>query len=206
MKALKLGGWTAPNIMTRRLSLPLLAHRMHWKHPVESHTGTPEVTSMSSLDEEFRTFRGYSLQDEEQYLTPSMEDYLEMLFRLDSDGKPVKLGELSSALNVQPPSATRMAQRLHDQGYVRYEKYGTVELTPRGLAMGKHLLERHNLIESFLRLLGVSENTLKDTERIEHIISDELVSRMAALIQYAKIEPEWLAQFLSRFPPGHSTR
>lgn len=157
---------------------------------------------MTGHDEEFRTFRGYSLQEEEQDLTPSMEDYLEMLFRLSGDGKPVRLGDLSSALNVQPPSATRMAQRLLDQGYVCYEKYGTIELTPQGFSVGKQLLERHNLIESFLRLLGVSENTLKDTERIEHIISDELVSRMASLIQYAKIEPTWLAQFLSRFPPG----
>jgi Mn-dependent DtxR family transcriptional regulator len=161
---------------------------------------------MSGVDEEFRTFRGYSLQDEEQNLTPSMEDYLEMLFRLAGDGRPVRLGDLSAALNVQPPSATRMAQRLHDQGYVRYEKYGTLELTPQGHSVGRHLLERHNLIESFLRLIGVSENTLKDTERIEHIISDELVSRMADLIRFAKMEPKWLAQFLSRFPPGHSTR
>ncbi|HHY75464.1 MAG TPA: helix-turn-helix domain-containing protein [Firmicutes bacterium] len=159
---------------------------------------------MSQRDEEFRTFRGYSLQDEEQDLTPSMEDYIEMLYRLASNGKPVRLGDLSSALSVQPPSATRMAQRLHEQGYVRYEKYGTVELTPLGLSVGRQLLERHNLIESFLRLLGVSENALRDTERIEHLISDELVSRMEALIQYAKLEPKWLAQFLSRFPPGRT--
>ena len=88
---------------------------------------------MSGVDEEFRTFRGYSLSDDEQNLTPSMEDYLEMLFRLAGDGQPVRLGDLSAALNVQPPSATRMAQRLHDQGYVRYEKYGTLGYTPRPL-------------------------------------------------------------------------
>jgi len=27
---------------------------------------------------------------------------------------------------------------------------------------------------------------------------------MEALIQYAKLEPKWLAQFLSRFPPGRT--
>lgn len=161
---------------------------------------------MFERDEEFRTFRGYSLADEEQGLTPSMEDYLEMLFRLAADGKPVRLGDLSTALNVQPPSATKMAQRLHDQGYVVYERYGTLELTPEGYSIGKQLLARHNLIESFLRLLGVSENALRDTERIEHIISDELVSRMADLTEHAKADPQWLAQFLSRFPPGTPTR
>lgn len=161
---------------------------------------------MSDRDQEFRTFRGYSLTDEAESLTPSMEDYIEMLYRLAKDKKPVRLGDLSVALNVQPPSATKMAQRLHDSGYVHYERYGTLELTAEGHSIGSQLLERHNLIESFLRLLGVSENALKDTERIEHIISDELVSRMAALTEYAKAEPAWLAKFLSRFPPGPWTR
>ena len=73
--------------------------------------------------------------------------------------------------------------------------------TPQGHSVGRHLLERHNLIESFLRLIGVSENTLKDTERIEHIISDELVSRMADLIRFAKMEPSGLPSS-SQIPPG----
>lgn len=157
---------------------------------------------MPEQDKEFRTFRGYSLTDEEQSLTPSMEDYVEMLFRMTGDKQFVRLGDLAAALNVQPPSATRMAQRLAGNGYVRYERYGVLELTALGRKTGNQLLERHNLLESFLRLFGVSENALKDTERIEHIISDETVSRIESFMGYAKSRPSWLAEFLSRFPPG----
>lgn len=156
--------------------------------------------------EGFRTFRGYSLADEEQSLTPSMEDYLEMLSRMSRDVKAVRLGDLASALNVQPPSATRMAQRLADSGYVLYEKYGLIELTSLGRETGHHLFERHSLLESFLRLLGVSDNALKDTERIEHIISDEMVCRIRDFMAFAKSDPAWLAQFLSRYPPGSQSR
>lgn len=152
---------------------------------------------MSEREGEFRTFRGYSLADEEQNLTPSMEDYIEMMFRLTSDRQYVRLGDLACALNVQPPSATRMVQRLSDAGYVRYEKYGILELTPLGRETGFHLLWRHNLLEGFLRLLGVKDSALKDTERIEHIISDELVARIHAFVRYAEDNPSWLEGFLS---------
>lgn len=156
---------------------------------------------MSSHNGEFRTFRGYSLADEEQNLTPSMEDYLEMMFRLTPERQYVRLSDLASALNVQPPSATRMVQRLAENGHVRYEKYGILELTPLGRETGLYLLARHNLLESFLRLLGVKDNALKDTERIEHIISEELVSRIHSFVQYAGKNPSWMREFRSSCPP-----
>jgi len=147
-------------------------------------------------ERQFRTFRGYTLADEEQSLTPSLEDYLEMLFRLGSDKSYVRLGELATALHVRPPSVTKAVQRLAETGYVRYERYGILELTPLGKDTGSYLLHRHGLIEGFLRLLGVTENALKDTERIEHIISDELVSQMVKFTEYAKDNPVWLQGYL----------
>ncbi len=151
---------------------------------------------MPDDDRQFRTFRGYTLADEEQSLTPSLEDYLEMLFRLTSDKSYVRLGELAIALNVRPPSVTKAVQRLAETGYVRYERYGILELTPLGKDTGSDLLHRHKLIEDFLRLLGVAENALKDTERIEHIISDELVAQMVKFVEYTLENPLWLQGFL----------
>jgi len=155
---------------------------------------------LNQHDGEFRTFRGYSLAEEGQDLTPSMEDYIEMLFRLTSDKPYVRLSDLASALNVQPPSATRMIQRLSESGYVMYQKYGILELTELGRNTGSYLLARHNCIEKFLRLLGVRENALKDTERIEHIISDELVSRINCFVEFATKNPSWIAEILSSYP------
>lgn len=152
---------------------------------------------MIDRDDEFRTFRGYTLADDEQVLTPSMEDYLEMMFRLTPDRQYVRLGELATALNVQPSSVTRMVQRLADSGYVRHKRYGILELTPLGKETGLRLFERHNLVESFLRLIGVRDNALKDTERIEHIISDEMVERIARFVRHARQDPGWLEGFLA---------
>ncbi len=155
-------------------------------------------------DGEFRTFRGYTLADEEQNLTPSMEDYLEMIFRLTSEKQYLRLTDLAGALNVQPPSATRMVQRLSESGYVVYEKYGILQLTESGRETGAHLMARHKLLETFMRYFGVRENILKDTERIEHIISHEFVGRIARFVEFAKNNPTWIARFLSECPPDET--
>ena len=39
-----------------------------------------------------------------------MEDYLEMIYRLSKENGYTRINELSNALNVQPPSATRMVK------------------------------------------------------------------------------------------------
>jgi Mn-dependent DtxR family transcriptional regulator len=148
----------------------------------------------------FRTFRGYSLRDD-QSLTPSMEDYLEMLFRLTGGTKSIRLADLGAALNVQPPSVTHMIRRLADAGFVSYRKYGILALTDEGQEQGLRLLKRHELVEEFLRLLGVRENALKDTERTEHIISEELVSRITSIVSYIRDNPSWWQTFLDAFPP-----
>ncbi|MGI6660803.1 MAG: metal-dependent transcriptional regulator [Bacillota bacterium] len=144
--------------------------------------------------EQFRTFRGYSLVDADG-LTPGMEDYLEMLYRLASGNTYVRLVDLAEKLSVQPPSASRMMQRLSEQGLVEYERYGIIRLTEAGKQLGDSLLRRHRLIEQFLRLMGVKQNVLKDTERIEHIISDELVCRIKWFVLFATEHPEWLGDF-----------
>ncbi len=153
---------------------------------------------------EFRTFRGYTLAEEQQELTPSMEDYLEMIYRLTLERKYLRLTDLAIALNVQPPSATKMVQRLSEGGYVVYEKYGVLQLTEPGIKTGEYLMSRHRLLETFMRYFGVRQNILKDTERIEHIVSDEFMDRIERFVEFARKNPAWLAKFLSECPPEES--
>jgi Mn-dependent DtxR family transcriptional regulator len=122
---------------------------------------------------DFYTFSEY-MKKEDSSLTASMEDYLEMIYRLSINTGFTRMHELSNALNVQPPSATKMVQKLAEQNLLDYEKYGVILLKESGKVMGKALLTRHNIIENFLKLLGISnENVLEETEKIEHTISNE---------------------------------
>lgn len=130
---------------------------------------------------DFYTFRGYGIKDH-KLLSPSMEDYIEMIYRLSCDKGNVRVNDLSESLNVQPPSTTKMIKRLAGCGYVNYEKYGLIKLTEHGAEVGKYLLYRHKTIYDFLKLIGVKENLLEQTEKIEHAICEETLIKISDLI------------------------
>lgn len=138
----------------------------------------------------FYTFSGY-LKKDDNPLTASMEDYLEMIFRLSSATGFTRINPLSLALNVQPPSTTKMVQHLANLGFVKYEKYGVITLTEEGKAQGSRLLERHNIIENFMRLLGVSESeVLEETEQIEHMLSGGTLKCMENYVEFMRQAPD----------------
>mgnify|MGYP003742201447 CR=1 FL=1 len=139
-------------------------------------------------EEEFFTFREY-MKKEEDLLTASMEDYLEMVYRLSRESGFTRVNELAAALNVQPPSASKMIQKMSDQGLVDYEKYGYVVLTSKGQQMGGELLYRHQLVEEFLIILGVSKGLLEQIEKIEHTLSDHTLFFLDKLIRFLKERP-----------------
>ncbi len=136
------------------------------------------------MDKDFYTFSEY-MKKEDDSLTASMEDYLEMIYRLSDQNKFTRINELSAALNVQPPSATKMVQKLSEMKLIKYEKYGVIMLEEKGKQMGESLIKRHNMIAKFLGLLGVpDEEILEETEKIEHTVSEKTMKSFNDFIQF----------------------
>lgn len=149
-------------------------------------------------EKEFRTVRGYQLlrQNSERELTPSMEDYLEMIYRTSRRSEPIRVTLLAELLNVQAPSVSRTVRRLAAKGYVNYQKYGVIELTSKGERMGSYLLQRHETIEQFLRNLGITSSLLADTELIEHYLNVATIEAMANWNAYLANNPDVLHRFV----------
>lgn len=144
---------------------------------------------------DFYTFNEY-MKKEDRTLTASMEDYLEMIYRLSLNTGFTRIHELSHALNVQPPSATKMVQKLAELQLLKYEKYGILVLKEKGKNIGSELLNRHNIIENFLRILDISEsNVLEETEKIEHTISKKTTKCFKDFLQFTKDNPEIVSKF-----------
>ncbi len=146
------------------------------------------------MSNEFFTFREYMKKDD-ALLTASMEDYLEMIYRLSREFGFTRINDLATALNVQPPSATKMVQKLADVGVVNYEKYGMILLSKKGEEMGRALLERHQIIEDFLNFLGISDDVLEETEKIEHTISTQTLNCLADFVEFFNSRPEVIREF-----------
>jgi len=140
------------------------------------------------MNEDFYTFSEYMKRDT-TVLTPSMEDYLEMIYRLSANTGFTRINELADTLNVQPPSVTRMIQKLAELNIVNYEKYGVIILKELGKQKGSVLLERHNIVEEFLKSIGVSNSLFEETEKIEHTVNKETLGCIKNYLSFLKENP-----------------
>lgn len=136
---------------------------------------------MSNEPSDFHTLTGYRMTSEHE-LTPAMEDYLEMIYRLSYETNKIRIGDLSRHLNVQPSSTTKIVQRLKQFGYVDFEKYGDITLTQKGINQGEYLLYRHDILHRFLCLLNHSDNELEQVEKIEHFMNKKTILQIEKLI------------------------
>lgn len=122
--------------------------------------------------------------------TPSMEDYLENIYKLIERKGYARVSDIAEALEVHPSSVTKMVQKLDQNNYLVYEKYRGLVLTPKGKKIGKRLVDRHHLLEQFLRLIGVSEeNVYRDVEGIEHHLSWDSLTCIENLVNWLEQNP-----------------
>jgi Mn-dependent DtxR family transcriptional regulator len=125
--------------------------------------------------------------------TPSMEDYLERIYLLIDEKGYARVSDIAEGLEVHPSSVTKMIQKLDKDNYVIYEKYRGLILTPKGKKMGKRLLDRHQLLEEFLQIIGVQEeNIYKDVEGIEHHLSRDSIACIETLVEFLKQDSDRL--------------
>lgn len=144
----------------------------------------------------FHTVRGYQLLEQNRkLLTSSMEDYLEMIYRNSLTSGYMRINTLSDLLNVAAPSATKMVQKLNKLELLDYKKYGIICLTESGRDIGKYLLQRHNIIEMFLKNLGVKENALTETELIEHSISAATLQKINVFNKFLDQNPDIVKKY-----------
>jgi len=117
--------------------------------------------------------------------TPSMEDYLERIYKLIDEKGYARVSDIAEGLEVHPSSVTKMIQKLDKDEYLIYEKYRGLILTTKGKKIGKRLVDRHQLLEQFLTLIGVQhENIYNDVEGIEHHLSWDSITQIETLVEY----------------------
>lgn len=149
----------------------------------------------SGKSADFRTVRGYQLANQtEGQLTPALEDYLEMAYRLCAENGYARVGQLSELLHVRPSSASKMIFKLSALGYLKSDPYEIIRLTGSGREKGCALLSRHETVESFLKLIGNS-NPLEETELVEHTLSPSTVEALARLNAFFACHEEIRLQF-----------
>ena len=125
----------------------------------------------------------------------TVENYLKAIYigtnSLEPPPRLLPMGQLASALNVTPGTATTMVKTLAESGLVEYEPYAGVALTKAGQRLAALVTRRHRLIELFLvQVMGYSWDEVHDeAEQLEHTVSERLVDRMDAMLGRPETDP-----------------
>lgn len=123
-------------------------------------------------------------------LSPSLEDYLEEIYRFSRTQPSVRVSDLSARLKVSSPSVSKALQKLRRKEFITYRKYGYIYLTDWGNAVGKFLVERNGILQAFLSLIEARCNIGEEAEAMEHYLSRVTIESIKALVEFMQEHPE----------------
>lgn len=92
--------------------------------------------------------------------------------------------DLVSHFEVTHATVNNTISRLQRDGLVHTEPYQPIQLTAAGRRLAVKSRQRHEIVKSFLRKLGVSEQTAAiDSEGIEHHVSKQTLAAMKKILK-----------------------
>ncbi|MCD6569658.1 MAG: metal-dependent transcriptional regulator [Deltaproteobacteria bacterium] len=137
----------------------------------------------------------------EKRLTPTEEDYLEVILNLEKDKKIVRVKDIAEKMMVRLPTVTSMLNTLVQEGLVIHEKYEYVELTKKGKNIAREVWHRHITIRNFLTNILHIDDKIADEDacKMEHAITPVTLERFVKFMEFIKVCPragsDWVQNF-----------
>ncbi len=120
-------------------------------------------------------------------LSESVEEYLELLYVLEENGKElVRISTVSDERGVSPPSAVQMLKKLEKKGLVKYLTREGVGLTQKGRSTASKIIRNHRLVETLMKkTLG------KDVDEtvvcgLEHHMTEEFADAVCTMLNHPR--------------------
>lgn len=122
----------------------------------------------------------------------SEENYLKTIFHIEQRTKEmVSTNEIAERMETKASSVSDMIRKLNEKGLVDYTKYQGVSLTKKGRNTALYIIRKHRLWEVFLvdKLHFQWDEVHDIAEQLEHIDSEELISRLDKFLGYPDVDP-----------------
>jgi len=125
-------------------------------------------------------------------MTSSEENYLKTIYHLGAmNSGSVLTSQIADRMNTTSASVTDMIKRLSEKNLLDYERYRGVKMTRKGEKMALGVIRRHRLWEVFLTdILNFKWDEVHVlAEELEHVSSDELISRLDTYLGHPRFDP-----------------
>ena len=124
------------------------------------------------------------------------EDYLEIISELVGLKGYATTLDISRHMNVSPPSVTKMLQKLDKDGYLEYEKYHGINLTPKGNQVAEAIRQKHSTLLEIFEILGIKKDIAnQDVEGMEHYLNPKTIKRLRKFLVFLKSNPKIIDEF-----------
>ncbi|HEY5640505.1 MAG TPA: metal-dependent transcriptional regulator [Dehalococcoidia bacterium] len=117
-------------------------------------------------------------------LSETIEDYLQSIYSLETEGERVISARLARWMRVSPPTAWATVQRMQRDGLVDVDGKKTVRLTTKGRKLAESVARRHRLSERFLSdVLGLGwAEAHREAHHFEHGVTEVIEQRIMKLL------------------------
>ncbi len=116
--------------------------------------------------------------------TPAVQDYLKVIYKLQQRERPVPTALIAERLGLSAAAVSKMLKHLAALRLVEHRRYQGVTLTPPGERIALEVIRHHRLLELYLaEALGLAWDRVDaEAEVLEHVLSEEVEERIAALL------------------------
>lgn len=117
-------------------------------------------------------------------LSATIEDYLQSIYSLETEGERVISARLARWMRVTPPTAWATVRRMQDAGLVDLDDKKTIHLTKKGRGLAESVARRHRLSERFLSdVLGLGwAEAHEEAHHFEHGMTPVIEKRIVKLL------------------------
>lgn len=124
-------------------------------------------------------------------LSPALEEYLEAIYKLQSESGVARTTKLARELKVALGSVTNTVEKLERLGLVTHEPYRGVKLTESGLKLALSVVRRHRLSERLLTdILRMRWEDVHESACVmEHGLPDKVTSSLEKILKLPKTCP-----------------
>jgi len=127
----------------------------------------------------------------ENKASPTTEEYVEAIYKLEKSGSAAKTSSLAEQLHVTLGTITNTVENLEKEGLIVHQPYRGVKLTDKGRKLALSVIRRHRLSERLLTdFIRMNWSEAHETAcKLEHSFTGDLTEPLEKALGHPKTCP-----------------